>query len=820
MPQWQRWRLLNAMNLLRVDFDFGDLASTQTAELLGESLRAEFSFPTGGPKGDKGDTGDVGPAGATGAAGAKGDKGDTGAVGPAGPAGAAGAQGPAGAKGDKGDTGDVGPAGATGAKGDKGDTGDVGPSGASNWNEISGKPASFSPSQHASTHHTGGTDAIAPSSIGAQSIFTTTTLNLSANTTLTAARATNYSVINSGNYTITLPTTGHLVGDIVVVRYASGTGTLNVTWGAGGQSVALNAQYRFIATGTGATNWALVNVDTHTHPASAISDSTTAGRALLTGADAEAQRTSLGLGGWAALSDGATLRTEFLTISDGESSDYIQLTAGMGVVFNGNRASQFRTALGLGTAATSSTGDFAAASHTHGNLSSTGTLGSTSGLPVVTTTSGAITTLALGAANTVLKVNSGGTGVEFGEGGGVDDYTVITSSQTATNGARIAANTTAGAFTLTLPASPANGDTIYVLDYAGTFDTNNLTLGRNGSNIESLAENMDCNIEDAAFSLVYVGSTVGWKVVPYFGAKTNLASAGPIGSTIPSTGAFTTLSANNGTLTAASSPVLDLAQTWNNAAVTFVGFRFNATDTASSANSSIAEFQLNGASYLRIQKEKNTGLQCCLDVGATVNASMDFQCGGNRIFRAYGAGAGAQPLYLETNGGLQFSPISPSTSSFRLEAEAANTLAARQGTAGQTFNIYNTFTNASNHERGVMAWVSNVFRVGTERAGSGTNRTLELITDGLARLTISAGGQLTVAAGSQLRFGGSTSSFPALKQSSTVLQARLADDSAFAPLQGQLRIHQNAVSETITATHTLTLYDAAGTAYKVPCVAA
>jgi hypothetical protein len=89
---------------------------------------------------------------------------------------------------------------------------------------------------------------------------------------------------------------------------------------------------------------------------------------------------------------------------------------------------------------------------------------------------------------------------------------------------------------------------------------------------------------------------------------------------------------------------------------------------------------------------------------------------------------------------------------------------------------------------------------------------LQFQTGSTDRLTIDANGIIGI--------GGTTASFPALKRSSTVLQARLANDSDFCPLQGQLRIHQNAVSETITATHTLTLYDAAGTAYKVPCVAA
>lgn len=99
----------------------------------------------------------------------------------------------------------------------------------------------------------------------------------------------------------------------------------------------------------------------------------------------------------------------------------------------------------------------------------------------------------------------------------VSDYRLLSANANAVTGDKVAADTTSGAWTLTLPATPSNGDTVTVLDYASTFDTNNLTIARNGSNIESLAEDLVCEVEDAAFTLVYVGSTVGWKVVPFQG---------------------------------------------------------------------------------------------------------------------------------------------------------------------------------------------------------------------------------------------------------------------------------------------------------------
>ena len=68
--------------------------------------------------------------------------------------------------------------------------------------------------------------------------------------------------------------------------------------------------------------------------------------------------------------------------------------------------------------------------------------------------------------------------------------------------------------------------------------------------------------------------------------------------------------------------------------------------------------------------------------------------------------------------------------------------------------------------------------------------------------------------------GGTTAAFPALKRSSTTIQARLADDTAFAPIQGKLTTDTAFTATTVTPTGFITLYDSTGIAYKVPCVPA
>ena len=112
----------------------------------------------------------------------------------------------------------------------------------------------------------------------------------------------------------------------------------------------------------------------------------------------------------------------------------------------------------------------------------------------------------------VLKSTTGGvlSWAEL-EAGGTSWQAVITSGTTAaTAGNGYFCNTTAGAITLTLPGSPTLGDEVTFVDYAGTFDTNNLTVARNGKNINGAAADLTVATERAANTLVYSDTTQGW----------------------------------------------------------------------------------------------------------------------------------------------------------------------------------------------------------------------------------------------------------------------------------------------------------------------
>ena len=116
-----------------------------------------------------------------------------------------------------------------------------------------------------------------------------------------------------------------------------------------------------------------------------------------------------------------------------------------------------------------------------------------------------------GTANQVIKTDGSGNLSFATVSGGAAWQAVVTSSTfNATVKYGYFVNTTANAITCTLPASPSIGDFISFIDYAGTFQTNNFTVARNGNPIQGSATDLTVATQRAGFTLVYVDSTQGW----------------------------------------------------------------------------------------------------------------------------------------------------------------------------------------------------------------------------------------------------------------------------------------------------------------------
>ena len=92
-------------------------------------------------------------------------------------------------------------------------------------------------------------------------------------------------------------------------------------------------------------------------------------------------------------------------------------------------------------------------------------------------------------------------------------YATITDSNTpytAVAGAQVLVNTTANPVQVTLPASPATGDEVTIIDARGTFGSNNLTVDRNGNPINTGTANLTLSNNGQSLTLVYIDSTRGW----------------------------------------------------------------------------------------------------------------------------------------------------------------------------------------------------------------------------------------------------------------------------------------------------------------------
>lgn len=90
-------------------------------------------------------------------------------------------------------------------------------------------------------------------------------------------------------------------------------------------------------------------------------------------------------------------------------------------------------------------------------------------------------------------------------------WTTVTGAVTAAAGDRMFVNTSGGGFTINLPGSPTTGDMVQFIDLAGTFSSQNLTVGNNGNRIMRILDVMTVSTAGAAFTLVWSGNaSYGW----------------------------------------------------------------------------------------------------------------------------------------------------------------------------------------------------------------------------------------------------------------------------------------------------------------------
>lgn len=226
---------------------------------------------------------------------------------------------------------------------------------------------------------------------------------------------------------------------------------------------------------------------------------------------------------------------------------------------------------------------------------------------------------------------------------------------------------------------------------------------------------------------------------------------------------------------------LDLSTRWNDRNKNLSAARLNILDINSGSNSTLFEAQIGGSSKFVMMKNgafrvAESWVDAANWAGVELLPNGTLQTTrsnvGNYNTLTFGSANSTGINFLNWSFNVASSGcFIPNSSTFAwrsgtglsavdtfLYRDAANTIAQRNSTNAQALRLYNTYTDTSNYERAKVAWATNVLQIGTEAAGTGTARNLELQTGGTTRLAIDTTGNVgigTSAPGYKLEVNGS-----------------------------------------------------------------
>jgi hypothetical protein len=165
--------------------------------------------------------------------------------------------------------------------------------------------------------------------------------------------------------------------------------------------------------------------------------------------------------------------------------------------------------------------------------------------------------------------------------------------------------------------------------------------------------------------------------------------------------------------------LVNLSQTWNNAAGNPTAIKLNVTNTNSGSTSKLMDLQVGGSSTFGVDKTgKLLGPNDAFRISAwSTNSIILMQSTGNIVSLIFG-----ETMQLARNYGISWSNAnfdSNSPTDLRLDRDAANTLAQRNSTNAQTFRLYNTYTSVSDYSRLTFTTNANNHQITSEAAGSG-----------------------------------------------------------------------------------------------------